>query len=94
MDILLQSDLITPEESYDLIERFVRSPRITAAEILELDLPAKIRVEALLRQEFLSDSALRELACDFAEHTLYVFEAYAPADPRPHKCLEVIPKPV
>lgn len=85
--VLLDSDLITTEESYDLIERYVTYPQITAAEILELDLPAKNRVEALLRREFLTEKHLRALACDFAEHTLYVFEAHAPGDHRPHKCL-------
>lgn len=85
--VLLDSDLITTEESYDLIERYVLHPQITAAEILELDLPARNRVEALLRHEFLTERHLRALACDFAEHTLYVFEAHAPGDRRPHKCL-------
>lgn len=87
LDILLKSDLITPEESYGLIERFVHDPRITASEILQLDLPSKNRVEALLRTEFLSEAQLRELACDFAAHTLHLFEAHLPLDRRPHKCL-------
>lgn len=87
VEILLKSDLITNEESYSLIERLVRNPRITAAEILELDLPAKNRAEALLQPEFLSEGALRDLACDFAAHTLHVFEAHAPNDYRPHECL-------
>lgn len=87
IDLLLKSDLITAEESYSLIERFVRNPQITAAEILELDLPAKNRVEALLRPEFLNEGQLRELACDFASHTLHIFEEAAPGDYRPHECL-------
>jgi hypothetical protein len=86
---LLDSDLITAEESYDLIERYVVNPQITAAEILELDLPAKNRVEALLQRELLSQKHLRELACDFAEHTLHIFESHAPEDRRPHRCVEV-----
>jgi hypothetical protein len=87
VDVLLKSDLITTEESYDLIERFVRHPQITAAELLELDLPAKNRVEALLQPEFLDESKLRDLACDFAGHTLHIFEVHAPNDYRPHECL-------
>lgn len=86
---LLDSDLITTEESYDLIERSVLNPQITAAEILELDLPAKNRVEALLQPEFLAEKDLRELACDFAEHTLHIFEFHAPEDRRPRRCVEV-----
>ncbi len=86
---LLDSDLITTEESYGLVERCVLNPEITAAEILELDLPAKNRVEALLQPEFLLETQLRELACDFAEHTLPIFESHAPEDKRPRRCLEV-----
>lgn len=87
VDILLRSELITPEESYELIERFALNPHITASEILELDLPAKNRVEALLQPELLTEGRLRMLACDFAAHTLHVFEAHAPNDYRPHECL-------
>ena len=87
IEVLLKSELITNEESYSLIERFVRNPQVPATEILELDLPAKNRVEALLQQEFLNEGKLRELACDFAAHTLHIFEAHAPNDYRPHECL-------
>lgn len=86
---LLDSDLITTEESYDLIERYVLNPQITATEILEIDLPAKNRVEALLQREFLPEKQLRELACAFAEHTLHIFESHAPEDRRPRRCVEV-----
>jgi hypothetical protein len=89
VEILLKSELISTEESYSLIERFVSAPQITATEILELDLPAKNRVDALLRPEFLNESRLRELACDFAAHTLHIFEAKAPGDYRPHECLSM-----
>lgn len=87
VDILLKSDLITTEESYSLIERFVHNPQITPPEIIELDLPAKNRVEALLQPEFLNEGTLRDLACDFAAHTLHIFEEHAPNDYRPHDCL-------
>ena len=89
VEIILKSELITTEESRSLIERFVCAPHITAAEILELDLPAKNRVEALLQPEFLNEGKLRELACDFAAHTLHIFEAQAPGDYRPHECLSM-----
>lgn len=89
INVLLKSDLIATEESYDLIERSVINPAITAAEILELDLPSKNRVEALLQPEFLSESQLRTLGIDFAEHTLRIFESYAPKDYRPRKCVDV-----
>jgi hypothetical protein len=87
VSVLLDSDLITTEETYDLIERYILNPQLTAAEILELDIPAKNRVEALLQPEFLNEGILRDLACDFAAHTLHVFEAHAPNDHRPHECL-------
>ena len=87
VEVLLNSELITTEESHSLIERFVRNPQITAAEILELDISAKNRVEALLQPEFFNEGNLRELACSFAAHTLHVFEMHAPNDFRPHACL-------
>jgi pterin-4a-carbinolamine dehydratase len=87
--VLLDSDLITTEETYDLIERYVFYPQITAAEILELDLPAKNRVEALLQPEFLTETQLRELACDFAEHVLPLFEIHAKGDFHPRRCVDV-----
>jgi hypothetical protein len=87
VEIILKSDLITAEERHGLVEKLARHPRIAAGEILELDLPAKNRVEALLQPEFLNEGRLRDLACDFAAHTLHVFESYAPSDYRPHECL-------
>jgi hypothetical protein len=89
IEVFLKSDLITTEESYSLIERFVVKPQITAAEILDLDIPAKNRVEALLQPEFLNESKLRKLACAFAAHTLHIFEAHSPGDYRPHECLSI-----
>ena len=89
INVLLKSDLITTEESYDLIERSVINPPVTATEILELDLPAKNRVEALLQPEFLSESQLRTLAIDFTEHTLHIFESHALTDYRPRRCVDV-----
>ena len=58
-------------------------------EILSLDLPAQNIAEALLRYEFLEEHQLLSLACDFAEHTLKVFEVRAPGDERPKQCIEV-----
>lgn len=89
LDILLESELISKEESQSLSVKFASRPVFTATEILELDLPARNRVDALLRPEFLSERQLRELACDFAEHTLPIFESRAPRDRHPRKCLEI-----
>lgn len=88
LHIILASDLITNEESYSLIGAFSHRPYLSAKEILALDLPAKNRVEALLRHEFLTEKQLRRLACDFAEHVLHVFEGLAPDDFRPRACVQ------
>jgi hypothetical protein len=88
LHVLLASDLITNEESYPLIEAFSHYPHLSAKEILALDLPAKNRVEALLRHEFLTEKQLRRLACDFAEHVLHVFEELASDDFRPRACVQ------
>jgi hypothetical protein len=88
LSVIVNSDLITNEESYPLIGAFSQCPYLSAEEIFALDLPAKNRVEALLRHEFLTEKQLRELPCDFAEHVLHVFEELAPDDFRPRACVE------
>jgi hypothetical protein len=88
LDVLLKSELISQQESYALIINYSSRPFFTASEIIDLDLPARNRVDALLQPEFLSGYKLRELACDFAQHTLHVFEAHAPNDHRPRECID------
>jgi hypothetical protein len=87
--VILSSELLCAEDSYCLSIELTDCLQLTALEILGLDLPAKNRVEALLQKEFLTDNQLSELACDFAEHTLKVFEEYCPSDPRPRKLVEI-----
>jgi hypothetical protein len=89
LDVLLKSELISQEESYSLIINYASRPLLTVPEVIELDLPAKNRVDALLNSEVLSEYKLRDLACDFAQHTLYVFEAQSPKDHRPHECIAI-----
>jgi len=88
LNVILASDLISNEESYPLIGAYSHRPYLSADEILALDLPAKNRVEALLRHEFLTEKQLRWLACDFAEHVLPVFEELAPNDFHPRACVQ------
>jgi|ERR1041385_1482642 hypothetical protein len=88
LDVLLTSDLITTEESHLLLKVFINTLYLSAQEIVALDLPAKNRVEALLRHEFLTEKQLRGLACDFAEHVLHIFEELAPEDFHPRACVE------
>src|SRR2546421_3607510 len=88
LDVILASDLITTEESHLLIGACIERPHLSAEEIIALDLPAKNRVEALLRHEFLTEKQLRTLACDFAEHVLHVFEELVPDDLHPRACVE------
>jgi len=88
LDVFLVSDLITNEETYPLVGAFSHRPHLSREEILALDLPAKNRVEALLRHEFLTERQLRELACKFVEHVLHVFEQRAPTDFYPRACVE------
>jgi hypothetical protein len=88
LDVLLSSDLITTEESHLLIGACLHRPYLSADEIIALDLPAKNRVEALLRQEFLTEKQLRSLACYFAEHVLHIFEELAPEDFYLRACVE------
>jgi hypothetical protein len=87
--VLLSSELLSAEDSFSLSIELRQRLQLTASEIIELDLPARNRVEALLQEEFLKEGQLRELACDFAEHTLQVFESYFPDDLRPRNFVEI-----
>ena len=88
MQVILDSELLSTEETDPLLRLFQSHPQLTAAQILDLDLPAKNRVDALLRHEFLDEKQLRELACAFVEHTLHVYEVRSPEDRRPRNCVE------
>lgn len=88
LHVILASDLITNEESHSMIGALSQRPYLSAKEILSLDLPAKNRVEALLQNEFLTEKQLRQLACDFVEHVLHVFEELAPDDFHPRACVQ------
>lgn len=85
--VLLSSELLSPEESHILSLQLEGKPHLTVSEIIALDLPAKNRVEALLQIEFLEEKQLRALACDFVEHTLYIFEEQSPMYPQPRRCV-------
>lgn len=87
--VILGSDLLSIEETAPLLRLFQSHPQLTAAQVLDLDLPVKNRVDALLRHEFLDERQLRELACAFVEHTLHVYEVSSLEDRRPRNCLEV-----
>ena len=88
-NVLLSSELLSAEDSFSLSIELKQRLQLTALEIIELDLPTRNRVEALLQKEFLEEDQLRELACDFAEHTLQVFEGYCPRDKRPRNFVEI-----
>ena len=87
-NVLLSSELLSAEDSFGLSIELNQRLQMTTSEIMELDLPARNRVEALLQNEFLKGDQLRELACDFAEHTLQVFEWYCTSDLRPRNFVE------
>jgi hypothetical protein len=85
----LSSELLSAEDSFSLSIELNHRLQLTVSEIIELDLPARNRVEALLQKEFLKEIQLRELACDFAERTLQIFEWYCPDDPRPRNFVKI-----
>jgi hypothetical protein len=86
--VLLSSRLLSVEDSTTLSIELAQCPQLTASEIIGLHLSARNHVEALLRSEFLDERQLRELAYDFAEHTLHIYEAHAPRNRHPHQCVE------
>jgi hypothetical protein len=63
--------------------------RCTATDILRMDIPAKDRLWAVLREEFLSEKTLQIAACDFAEHVLPVYENRYSDNNAPRHCIEV-----
>jgi len=69
-------------------ELFAGRETLSAIEILDLDIPAEDRVWALLHNEFFSERELQELACDFAESTLHIYEEKYPNDDRPRVVIE------
>jgi hypothetical protein len=87
--ILLESVLLSEEEGFPLRGRFHPRQELTAEDILGLELPAKARVDALLRYEFLREKQLRSLACDFATHALHIFSSRAPDDRSLRRCLTI-----
>jgi hypothetical protein len=54
-----------------------------------MDIPAKDRLWAVLREEFLSEKTLQIAACDFAEHVLPVYENRYSDNNAPRHCIEV-----
>lgn len=87
-NVLLSSRLLSAEDSHPLSVELEERLQLTSSEIVSLDLPARNRVEALLRNEFLAEHQLRELACEFAEHTLHIYGEHSPKNRHPHQCIE------
>lgn len=69
-------------------ELFAGRESLSALEILDLEIPAEDCLWAVLREQFLSSYQLRQLAADFAERVLPIFEARYPDDRRPRLAIE------
>lgn len=69
-------------------ELFAGRTRLTALDILDLDVPVADRFWAVLRETFLPREQIVSLACDFAERVLPLFEARYPDDKRPREAIE------
>ena len=61
---------------------------LTPLEISALDIPAADRLWVLLRPEIIPEKLLHELACQFAEYSLHIFEKKYPDDKRPRLAIE------
>ena len=62
--------------------------RWTALDILALDQPPSDLLWVVLRPELIPEHVLHELACDFAEHVLHLFEGVHPSEDRPRAAIE------
>ncbi len=67
---------------------FGRKKYLTAIDILRLDIPAKDKLWAVLREDLVEESILHEASCQFAESVLHIFEKEYPEDDRPRKLIE------
>ena len=57
-------------------------------DIVTLDIPAKDKLWAVLRNEFFTDNDLYFLACKFASLVMPIWEKYYPNDKRPQTAIE------
>ena len=76
-----------PCAGYDrerIITLFAGRETLAALDILNLDIAPADKLWAVLRNEFFSDEQLHCLACDFAEHVVYL----CGDDPRPRAAIE------
>jgi hypothetical protein len=71
------------------VEELWAGRNLTALEILDLKVPGKDRLWAVLRNEFFTDAELRELACDYAESVIGFYESKFPGDDRPRNAIRV-----
>jgi hypothetical protein len=75
----------------EVVEKlFAGREKLSALEILDLDILVEDRFWALLRNDFLSDRDLRLFAADCAEQVLPIFEHEYPEDKRPRNAIKVL----
>src|SRR3990167_7169745 len=66
---------------------FADRDRLTALDILDLDIPPQDRLWAVLRDPFMSAPLRTQFAADCAERVLHIYEARYPGDDRPRRAI-------
>lgn len=61
---------------------------LSPLEILDLAIPIEDRLWCVLHPNVIGERACRELACDFAERVLPIYESAYPGDARPRRAVE------
>lgn len=69
-------------------ELFASREMLIPTDIATLAIPAEDKIWALLHTEFLSEQQMHELACQFAETALPLYEQEYPDDQRPRQAIE------
>lgn len=82
---------LNPCEDYTLerlTELWAGRESLAALEILDLEIPSKDKLWAVLKNWCFDDRTLHHLAADFAEKVLPIFEATLPDDNRPRLAIQ------
>jgi hypothetical protein len=66
---------------------------LSLLEICDLPIPVDDIFWVVLLNSDLSDQVKHDLACDFAEHVLHIFESKYPDDKRPRECISIARDP-
>jgi hypothetical protein len=72
----------------EIMKLFSDKIELSALDIIALDIPTEDKFWAILRPELIPENTLHELACDYAEYSLPIWEKKYPDDKWPRLAIE------